>query len=65
MDLQNSVVISTGPDKRYWKQGVKLLATPRTVGAQRSKNDQACCYAVLDAIFNPSNGDLKIILDFL
>ncbi|KAK7265923.1 hypothetical protein RJT34_33548 [Clitoria ternatea] len=65
MDLQNSVVISTGPDKRYWKQGVKLLGTPRTVGPRRSKNVQACCSAVLKASFNPSNGELKIIPDFL
>ncbi|XP_019434888.1 PREDICTED: protein arginine N-methyltransferase 1.6 isoform X1 [Lupinus angustifolius] len=65
MDLQNSVVISTGPDKRYWKQGVKLLATPKTVGPEISKNAQACYSAVLEAIFNPSNGDLKIVHEFL
>ncbi|RDX72827.1 Protein arginine N-methyltransferase 1.6 [Mucuna pruriens] len=64
MDLQNSVVISTGPDRRYWKQGVKLLGTPRTVGPQSSRNVQACS-AVLEAFFNPLNGELKIILDFL
>ncbi|KAH1133011.1 hypothetical protein AAZX31_05G057000 [Glycine max] len=64
MDLQNSVVISTGPDRRYWKQGVKLLGTPRTVGPQRSRNVQACS-AVLEACFNPLQGELKIILDFL
>ncbi|XP_027336052.1 protein arginine N-methyltransferase 1.6 isoform X2 [Abrus precatorius] len=65
MDLQNSVVISTGPDKRYWKQGVKLLGTPRTVGPQRSRNVQECCSAFLEASFNPLEGELKIILDFL
>lgn len=66
MDLQNSVVISTGPDKRYWKQGIKLLATPRTVGPQGSTDVQACCSAgALEAFFDPSNGELKIILDFL
>ncbi|KAK7330757.1 hypothetical protein VNO77_24956 [Canavalia gladiata] len=65
MDLQNSVVISTGPDNRYWKQGVKLLGTPRTVGPQRSRNVQACCSAFLEASFNPLKGDLKIKLDFL
>ncbi|XP_050871425.1 protein arginine N-methyltransferase 1.6 [Lathyrus oleraceus] len=65
MDSQSSVVISTGPDKRYWKQGIKLIATPRTVGPQESTNLQACCSATLEAFFDPSNGELKIILDFL
>nr|KYP55353.1 Protein arginine N-methyltransferase 7 [Cajanus cajan] len=64
MDLQNSVVISTGPDRRYWKQGVKLLGTPRTVGPQRLSNVQTCS-AVLEAFFNPLNGELKIAHDFL
>lgn len=52
-------------DKRYWKQGIKLIATPRTVGPQGSTNLQACCSAALEAFFDPSNGELKIILDFL
>jgi hypothetical protein len=54
-------------DKRYWKQGgIKLLATPRrTVGHQGSINVQACCSADLEASFNPSNGELKIVFDFL
>ncbi|KAL2321576.1 hypothetical protein Fmac_025955 [Flemingia macrophylla] len=64
MDLQNSVVISTGPDRRYWKQGVKLLGTPRTVGSQILRNVQTCS-AVLEAVFNPLKGELKILLDFL
>ncbi|XP_057415264.1 protein arginine N-methyltransferase 1.6 isoform X2 [Lotus japonicus] len=64
MDLQNSVVISTGPDKRYWKQGVKLLASPRTVGPQESRNVQASCSAVLEALFDPLKGELKITTDF-
>ncbi|KAF7828413.1 protein arginine N-methyltransferase 1.6 isoform X1 [Senna tora] len=64
MDLQNTIVISTGPYKRYWKQGVKLLATPRAVGPQRSINVGECCSAVLEASFDPSNGQLKIMLDF-
>ncbi|MED6210293.1 Protein arginine N-methyltransferase 7 [Stylosanthes scabra] len=66
MDPQNSYVISTGPDKRHWKQGVKLLGTPRTVGpTDASENIEACRSAVLEASFDPSNGDLKIIPDFL
>ncbi|KAK4262605.1 hypothetical protein QN277_028146 [Acacia crassicarpa] len=65
MDLQNTIVVSTGPDKRYWKQGIKLLATPRAVGPQDSRNVGECCSAVLEASFDPSNGGLKIVLDFL
>ncbi|WVY95421.1 hypothetical protein V8G54_034509 [Vigna mungo] len=42
MDLQNSIVISTGPDKKYWKQGVKLLGTPRTVDPQSLTSVQPC-----------------------
>ncbi|RID79113.1 hypothetical protein BRARA_A01881 [Brassica rapa] len=34
MDKENSIVISTGPDERYWKQGVKLLGKPITVGVE-------------------------------
>ena len=52
-------------DKRYWKQGVKLLATPTAVGPQGSKNVGASYSAVFEASFNPSNGDLKIMFDFL
>lgn len=51
-------------DKRYWKQGIKLLATPRTVEPQGSTNVEACCSADLEAFFDPSNGELKIIHDF-
>ncbi|KAI4315264.1 hypothetical protein L6164_028094 [Bauhinia variegata] len=64
MDPQSCIVISTGPDKRYWKQGVKLLATPRAVVPEGQRNAGSCYSAVLEASFNPSNGELKIQLDF-
>ncbi|KAK7327202.1 hypothetical protein VNO80_31567 [Phaseolus coccineus] len=64
MDLQNSNVISTGPDRKYWKQGVKLLGTPKTVGPQSSRSVQPCS-AVVEACFSPLKEELKIILDFL
>ncbi|XP_010542205.1 PREDICTED: protein arginine N-methyltransferase 1.6 [Tarenaya hassleriana] len=52
MDEENSVVVSTGPDKRYWKQGVKLLAEPVTVTA-------GCSFAVIEASMDPtSSGEL-------
>ncbi|KAL9276779.1 hypothetical protein ACSQ67_025684 [Phaseolus vulgaris] len=64
LDLQNSNVISTGPDRKYWKQGVKLLGTPKTVGPQSSRSVQPCS-AVVEACFSPLKEELKIILDFL
>lgn len=53
MDPEHSIVLSTGPDKRYWKQGVKLLAKPVGVG-------ESCSSAVIEASFDPSSGDLDI-----
>ncbi|XP_024994592.1 protein arginine N-methyltransferase 7 isoform X2 [Cynara cardunculus var. scolymus] len=53
MDSNGSVVMSTGPDERYWKQGVKLLAEPLVV----SKN---ICSTVIDASFDPSTGELSV-----
>ncbi|KAM5572881.1 protein arginine N-methyltransferase 1.6 [Rosa sericea] len=53
MDSENSIVLSTGPDKRYWKQGVKLLAKPVGVG-------KSCSSAVIEASFDPSSGDLDV-----
>ncbi|XP_004299441.1 PREDICTED: protein arginine N-methyltransferase 1.6-like [Fragaria vesca subsp. vesca] len=57
MDSDGSIVLSTGPDKRYWKQGVKLLAKPVGVG-------ESCSSAVIEASFNPSSGDLDITQAF-
>ncbi|XP_015896609.3 protein arginine N-methyltransferase 1.6 isoform X1 [Ziziphus jujuba] len=60
MDSENFIVISTGPEKRYWKQGVKLLATPVEVGNQKSRSTSECCQAVMEASFDPSSGDLIV-----
>ncbi|KAF5729852.1 protein arginine N-methyltransferase 1.6-like [Tripterygium wilfordii] len=60
MDAKNSIVLSTGPDQRCWKQGVKLLAKPVAVGTHRSRNAGECCSAVVDASFDPSSGELTI-----
>uniref|UniRef100_A0A7N0TRA7 Uncharacterized protein n=1 Tax=Kalanchoe fedtschenkoi TaxID=63787 RepID=A0A7N0TRA7_KALFE len=54
-----SIVISTGPDKRYWKQGVKLLATPKAIetnGATSSSNTSS----TIEASFDPSHGELTL-----
>ncbi|XP_062074738.1 protein arginine N-methyltransferase 1.6 isoform X2 [Humulus lupulus] len=60
MDSENSVILSTGPDERYWKQGVKLLATPAAVGIEGSSSPSECCHAVMEASFEPSNGELIV-----
>lgn len=46
-------LLNVDSDKRYWKQGVKLLAKPVGVG-------ESCSSAVIEASFNPSSGDLDI-----
>ncbi|KAF7150741.1 hypothetical protein RHSIM_Rhsim02G0165500 [Rhododendron simsii] len=56
MDTNNSILISAGPDQRYWKQGVKLLAEPVTVGIHGSSTGSSS--AEIEASFNPSNGEL-------
>ncbi|GMQ04910.1 hypothetical protein CsSME_00050151 [Camellia sinensis var. sinensis] len=58
MDVDNSIVLSTGPDKRYWKQGIKLLAKPVTVGIHGSSRGNIS--VEIEASFNPSNGEIDI-----
>ncbi|XP_052209150.1 protein arginine N-methyltransferase 7 [Diospyros lotus] len=50
MDMDNSIVLSRGPEQRYWKQGVKLLSEPVRVGKHGS--------AEIEASLNPSDGEL-------
>ena len=47
-------------DKRYWKQGVKLLAKPVAVGVPGSSSPGECSHALIEASFEPSNGELVI-----
>ncbi|GMP59002.1 hypothetical protein CsSME_00022456 [Camellia sinensis var. sinensis] len=58
MDIDNSIALSTGPNKRYWKQGIKLLAKPVTVGIHGSSRGNIS--AKIEASFNPSNGEIDI-----
>ncbi|XP_008238521.1 PREDICTED: protein arginine N-methyltransferase 1.6 [Prunus mume] len=60
MDSENSLVVSTGPEKRYWKQGVKLLAEPVAVRTNESRSTGECRSAVIQALFDPSSGDLNV-----
>ncbi|XP_076943445.1 protein arginine N-methyltransferase 7-like [Bidens hawaiensis] len=54
MDSTNDVVMSTGPDQRYWKQGVKLLAEPLNIV------QPGICSTVIEAYFDASSGELSV-----
>ncbi|KAL9433796.1 hypothetical protein AB3S75_028607 [Citrus x aurantiifolia] len=60
LDSENSIVISTGPDKRYWKQGVKLMAKPVAVGFKEFGRTDLCSSTLVEASFDPSNGELNV-----
>ena len=45
-------------DQRHWKQGVKLLAEPVTVGTHGSSLGNTS--AEIETSFNPSSGELNI-----
>ncbi|KAK8516334.1 hypothetical protein V6N13_047038 [Hibiscus sabdariffa] len=62
MDAENSIVVSTGPDHRYWKQGVKLLSKPVAVGINGSKSTSEIGSTVveLEALFEPLSSELII-----
>ncbi|KAL3743273.1 hypothetical protein ACJRO7_018560 [Eucalyptus globulus] len=60
MDAENSIVVSTGPDRRHWKQGVKLLSTPVAAGLQGSTNTGETSCLIVQTSFDPSNGELVI-----
>ncbi|CAK7356390.1 unnamed protein product [Dovyalis caffra] len=54
MDAKNFVVLTTGPDERYWKQGVKLLSQPVAVGGRGSSTGD-CRSTLIEASFDPSS----------
>ncbi|XP_076941185.1 protein arginine N-methyltransferase 7-like [Bidens hawaiensis] len=54
MDPTNDIVMSTGPDQRYWKQGLKLLAEPLNVV------QPGICSIVIEAYFDASRGELSV-----
>ncbi|XXG75868.1 hypothetical protein AAC387_Pa08g0347 [Persea americana] len=60
MDAKNSIVVSTGPDSRYWKQGVKLLSKPVPVGPLGSCDLGESCLVDINASFDSSAGELII-----
>ncbi|XVE57663.1 hypothetical protein DITRI_Ditri04bG0107600 [Diplodiscus trichospermus] len=60
MDMSNSILVSTGPDLRYWKQGVKLLTKPVAVGTHGSECTSAFCSTEIEAFFDPASSELVI-----
>ncbi|XP_043715950.1 protein arginine N-methyltransferase 7 [Telopea speciosissima] len=65
LDADNSIVLSTGPERRYWKQGVKLLSKPVEVGINGSCNIDKFSSTEIEVSFNSVNGELAIKHDFL
>ncbi|XP_047948609.1 protein arginine N-methyltransferase 1.6 isoform X1 [Salvia hispanica] len=59
MDTENNTILSTGPDKRHWKQGVKLLNEPVEVGHGDLSSTE------IEASFDPLNGELILRHAFL
>ncbi|XWS49105.1 hypothetical protein CRYUN_Cryun13aG0135200 [Craigia yunnanensis] len=60
MDVDNSILVSTGPDHRYWKQWVKLLTKPVAVGTHGSKSTSEIGSTVMEAFFDPASSELII-----
>ncbi|RZC53437.1 hypothetical protein C5167_012286 [Papaver somniferum] len=64
LDRENSVVLSTGPDHRYGKQGVKLLSKRILVRNLESCSDtnahgERRSWVEFEASFDPSSGELS------
>ncbi|KAK9103010.1 hypothetical protein Sjap_020264 [Stephania japonica] len=59
LDEDNSIVLSTGPRYRFCKQGVKLLKKPVEVDS-RSGDYGTCRSAIIDASFDPLNGEVIV-----
>ncbi|KAF8662332.1 hypothetical protein HU200_056543 [Digitaria exilis] len=53
LDENSSAVISTGPESRYWKQGVQLLSRPVQVNPSNS-------IMRVEAHFDPDTGELAV-----
>ncbi|KAB2039076.1 hypothetical protein ES319_D03G188400v1 [Gossypium barbadense] len=65
MDTDNSIVISTGPEHRYWKQGVKLLSKPVAVGINGCNSNSEYGSTIVEVLFEPSSSELILKHAFL
>ncbi|VFQ87921.1 unnamed protein product [Cuscuta campestris] len=64
MDAGESIVISTGPEQRYWKQGVKLLEKPVAVQSRGCISGSRCSSKIVCSL-DPRNADLSVELTFV
>ncbi|GMH29840.1 hypothetical protein Nepgr_031683 [Nepenthes gracilis] len=67
LDIEGYILVSSGPDNRFWKQGVKLLAEPMAVGPEAPVDAAADEYksAEIEAFFDSSSGDLVVQHSFV
>ncbi|KAJ8449400.1 hypothetical protein Cgig2_002532 [Carnegiea gigantea] len=65
LDTESGILVSTGPDSRYWKQGVKLLANPVSIGSRDLLHSDEYHCVEIDATFDSSSGDLMVRDSFL
>ncbi|XP_057525473.1 protein arginine N-methyltransferase 1.6 [Amaranthus tricolor] len=65
LDVENGVVVSSGPDNRYWKQGVKLLKTPVTVTNHDQHYSDEHHSVEMEAIFDSTSSNLILQYDFV
>ncbi|XP_012843079.1 PREDICTED: LOW QUALITY PROTEIN: protein arginine N-methyltransferase 1.6 [Erythranthe guttata] len=59
LEAEDNTVLSTGPDKRHWKQAVKLLKKPVKVKEGQFSSTE------IEAFFDPSNGEVILQHAFL
>ncbi|KAK9668348.1 hypothetical protein RND81_13G054100 [Saponaria officinalis] len=65
LDAENIIVVSTGPGHRLWRQGVKLLTKPVTVGKHGIKHPEESTLVDIKAVFDSSTGNLMIEHSFI
>ncbi|KAI4303248.1 hypothetical protein MLD38_038901 [Melastoma candidum] len=57
MDAEDSIVVSSGPRQRFWKQGVRLLPNPVAAEVHKSAGSS---HLSVEASFDPSSGELLV-----
>ncbi|GER28048.1 protein arginine N-methyltransferase 7 [Striga asiatica] len=59
LNEEDHIILSTGPDKRHWKQAVKLWKKPAEIRPGNLSSTE------VEAFFDPSNGELILKHEFL
>lgn len=65
LSAESGTIVSTGPDHRQWKQGVKLLKTPVAVSSRDHKRSDEPHSVEIEATFDSTKGDLMIQCAFV